>query len=77
MISTARLKLRPWTAADRAPFAALNADPKVMEHFPALLSRADSDAMADRIVAHFARHHYGLAAVEAPDAALSALVGTN
>lgn len=34
---TERLRLRQWKAADREPFAALNADPRVMEFFPALL----------------------------------------
>jgi RimJ/RimL family protein N-acetyltransferase len=32
VITTARLILRPWRDADLAPFAALNADPRVMEH---------------------------------------------
>jgi len=52
---------------DLAPFAALNADPRVMEHFPALLSREESDAMAARIGAHFERHGFGLWAVEIPN----------
>lgn len=30
MLETSRLILRPWEAKDRAPFAALNADPDVM-----------------------------------------------
>lgn len=45
---TQRLMLRQWTAADRAPFAALNADPIVMAHFPARLTPEESDAIADR-----------------------------
>jgi len=36
-----------------------------MEHFPELLSREKSDALADRIEAHFAEHGFGLWAVEA------------
>jgi hypothetical protein len=32
---TPRLRLRHWQASDLAPFAAMNADPVVMEHFPA------------------------------------------
>ena len=31
------------------PFAAMNADPRVMEHFPTCHDRAASDAMVDRI----------------------------
>ncbi|MCW2571519.1 MAG: acetyltransferase, family protein [Frankiales bacterium] len=63
-IRTARLLMRPWREEDRAPFAAMNADPEVMEHFPALLTRAESDAFADRIEAHFAEHGYGLWVLE-------------
>lgn len=48
-ILTERLRLRRWVAADREPFAALNADPLVMEYFPATLSRDESDVLADRI----------------------------
>ncbi|HEY4240529.1 MAG TPA: GNAT family N-acetyltransferase [Kofleriaceae bacterium] len=64
MLTTARLVLRRWCAADREPFAALNADPEVMAHLPARLSRAESDAMVDRIEAHWDAHGFGLAAVE-------------
>lgn len=58
------IRLRAWRDADRGPFAELNADPEVMEHFPAPLSREQSDAMVDRIVAHHAEHGYGLWALE-------------
>jgi len=43
--------MRGWTAPDRDEFAAMNADPEVMEHFPATLTRAESDAFVDRIEA--------------------------
>jgi RimJ/RimL family protein N-acetyltransferase len=46
-LETPRLRLRRWRDADRAPFAALNADPAVMEFFPALQSRDASDASID------------------------------
>jgi RimJ/RimL family protein N-acetyltransferase len=65
-IRTERLLLRPWIAADREPFAAMNADPQVRQHFPALLSREESDASVARIEAHFAEHGYGFWAVEVP-----------
>jgi RimJ/RimL family protein N-acetyltransferase len=68
-LTTARLLLRPWRDADRAPFAALNADPRVMEFFPKLLDRAESDATVDRIQNHFVRHGFGLWAIELPDSA--------
>jgi len=51
MIATERLTLRPWREADRAPFAAMNADPAVMEFMPARLTRAESDAIVDRFSA--------------------------
>jgi RimJ/RimL family protein N-acetyltransferase len=63
-LRTERLILRRWLPADRAPFAALNADPRVMEHFPALLSREESDARIATIEAHFEKHGFGLWAVE-------------
>ena len=60
---TARLQLRQWQASDRAPFAALTADPDVMRYFPAPLTRAQSDAMADKIEALIAQQGWGLWAV--------------
>ena len=46
-LETPRLRLRTWHDGDREPFAAMNADPAVMEFFPALQSRAMSDASID------------------------------
>jgi RimJ/RimL family protein N-acetyltransferase len=63
-LSTDRLLLRRWQPSDLAPFAALNADPEVMAHFPATLRRAESDALVDRIEASFAELAYGLWALE-------------
>lgn len=63
-LATDRLALRRWRDADREPFAALNADPAVMEYFVAPLSRAESDAFVDRIEASFADRGLGLWAVE-------------
>jgi RimJ/RimL family protein N-acetyltransferase len=45
---TQRLRLRQWRASDREPFARMNADPRVMEFFPALISRESSKASIDR-----------------------------
>lgn len=61
-----RIILRQWRADDLAPFAALNADPVVMEYFPATLSRAESDAVVERIQALFAQCGYGFWALEIP-----------
>ena len=75
-LRTERLRLRRWRDADRAPFAALNADPVVMEFFPALLTRAESDRFVDRIEATFDARGYGLWAVEvADDGAFAGYVG--
>ncbi len=75
-LRTDRLLLRPWRESDLEPFAALNADPAVMEHFPKPLDRAESDAFVGRIRAHFERHGFGFWAVEAPGIAeLVGLVG--
>ncbi len=63
-LRTARLLLRRWREQDREPFAALNADPEVMEYFPATLTRQESDAFVERIEAGFAEHGYGLWVVE-------------
>jgi ribosomal-protein-alanine N-acetyltransferase len=63
-IETPRLILREWTAADREPFARLNADGRVMEHFPSVLTTEESDAMADRIEANLERRGFGLFAAE-------------
>jgi len=68
-LRTHRLYLRRWRASDREPFAALNSDPRVMEYFPALLSREESDALAMRIESHFKERGFGLWAVEIADIA--------
>jgi len=68
-LSGDRVRLRRWRDEDRAPFAAMNADPRVMEFFPSTLERTESDALADRIEAHFGRHGFGLWAVEVPGVA--------
>jgi RimJ/RimL family protein N-acetyltransferase len=63
-IETERLLLRTWQQADHEPFAQVNADPRVMEFFPACLSREESDALADRIEEHFQQRGFGLYAAE-------------
>ena len=65
-LRTARLVLRRWLATDRAPFASMNADHRVMEHFPAVLGPDESNGLADRIGQHFDNHRFGLWAVEIP-----------
>ncbi|MEO3803275.1 GNAT family N-acetyltransferase [Nonomuraea sp. B1E8] len=69
-METERLIMRRWRDTDRAPFAAMNADPEVMEHFPATLTREQSDTMIDRIEQGFDRHGYGLWALEVRESGL-------
>jgi ribosomal-protein-alanine N-acetyltransferase len=64
VIRTERLLLRRWRDADHAPFAAMNADPVVREHFPGTLSTAESSAAIERMEAHWRSHAWGLWAVE-------------
>jgi 3-dehydroquinate dehydratase/shikimate dehydrogenase len=65
-LETERLLLRAWRPGDREPFAALNGDPRVMEWFPATLSRRESDALAEVIEQRLADQGWGLWAVELP-----------
>ncbi len=77
-IRTSRVLLRLWRDTDREPFAVLNADPEVMEHFPNVLSRADSDALVDRIVAGIYQRGWGLWALEVTaTASFAGFVGLN
>ncbi|MGE3537878.1 MAG: GNAT family N-acetyltransferase [Candidatus Tectimicrobiota bacterium] len=71
-LHTERLRLRRWVPADRVPFAALNADPRVIEYLPGPLSREASDALITRIEAHFDQYGFGLWAVEIADVAACA-----
>ena len=61
---TERLYLRQWQGSDYAPFARMNADLRVMEHFPACLEQAASDELADRCCKLIAERGWGIWAVE-------------
>jgi len=67
VLETERLLMRSWREDDLAPFAALNADPVVMEHFPSTLTRQESDALVVRITAQLDDLGYGLWALEVRD----------
>jgi RimJ/RimL family protein N-acetyltransferase len=64
-VETPRLLLRTWRPEDRPAFAAINADPAVMEHISGEpMSRSASDALVDRIEEQWSQRGYGLYAVE-------------
>ena len=69
VLRTQHLVLRAWRDEDLEPFAALNADPVVMEHLQSLLSRAQSDEFAERIRAELTERGFGLWAAEVPGVA--------
>jgi RimJ/RimL family protein N-acetyltransferase len=64
MIETGRLILRPFREADRAPFAAVNGDPRVGDWLGGVLDRAGSDALMDRANAQIAQDGFGFFAAE-------------
>ncbi|MES2200329.1 MAG: GNAT family N-acetyltransferase [Chlamydiota bacterium] len=69
IIQTKRLILRPWKEEDLKPFAKLNADLRVMEHFLAPLNREESDQLAKRISLKLQDQGWGLWAVSVPGVA--------
>jgi RimJ/RimL family protein N-acetyltransferase len=68
-LGTQRLVLRTWRDDDRVPFAALNADPAVVQFLPSALDRDASDRMVDRIEQGLEELGFGLWAVERRDTA--------
>jgi ribosomal-protein-alanine N-acetyltransferase len=56
--------LRSFEDRDAGPFAAINADPRVMKFLPAVLTQAESDALVVRIRQHAEEKGHGLFAVE-------------
>jgi RimJ/RimL family protein N-acetyltransferase len=72
-LTTERLILRPWRDEDLAPLFAINGDPESMRYFAASMNRAESDAWAARMRAHFADHGWGFWVVE--EAATGEFVG--
>jgi RimJ/RimL family protein N-acetyltransferase len=69
VIRTPRLVLREWRDADLEAFAAFNADPRVREYFPSLMTRAESQASIDRMRAHQAEYGFGFWAIDVPGVA--------
>ena len=68
-LHTERLLLRPWCHADLAPFAAMSADPAVMEFLAPLAEPGACEAWAARLQAHWREHGFGRWVVELPGTA--------
>jgi RimJ/RimL family protein N-acetyltransferase len=64
MYETERIILRQWHEQDLEPFAAMNQDPKVMEFFPNLLTRSESQAMIEKYQAKMVTQGFGFYACE-------------
>jgi RimJ/RimL family protein N-acetyltransferase len=64
LLASPRVQLRSWTDADREPFAAMTADPEVMRHFPAVLTREESDAWVDRMMRKMDQRGWGFWVVD-------------
>jgi RimJ/RimL family protein N-acetyltransferase len=63
-LATPRLILRPWQDRDRAPFAAMNADPAVMTYFAAPMTPEESNAAIDRYILQLDRDGFTMLAAE-------------
>ena len=75
-LRTARLVLRQWRDADRAPFAAMNADAGTMRFFPRPYSADESDRFVDANARSLAERGWGNWAVEvAESGAFAGFVG--
>ncbi|MFN5682657.1 GNAT family N-acetyltransferase, partial [Bradyrhizobium sp.] len=64
ILATDRLALREWRDDDRAPFAAMSADPEVMKFLRALPTREACDQWIDFQIAHQAEHGFCFWVVE-------------
>lgn len=64
MIATQRLMLRPWKDEDFVPYAEMNADPRVREFFPSVLTREQSDAEIRQIQSTYVRDGFCFFAAE-------------
>jgi RimJ/RimL family protein N-acetyltransferase len=78
MHETDRLILRAFREEDREPWAAMNADPEVMRHFPSTLTREEADAVIERVNGKIAETGVGFWALERKaDGAFLGFAGLN
>lgn len=59
-----RLGFRRWKETDLTPFAEMNRDKAVMEYYPKMKSREETETFISRIESVFEEHGYGLYAVD-------------
>ncbi len=64
---TKHLILRQWRLSDFDFFAEINSSKKVMQFFPKIMARQDSDEFAQRILDNIADNGWGFWAVEIPE----------
>jgi len=64
VIETERLILRRWREEDRAPFAAINGDPRVGDWLGGAIDAAASDALVERLTLQIAKDGFGFFAAE-------------
>ncbi|EMF71475.1 GNAT family N-acetyltransferase [Leptospira interrogans] len=60
VLETERLILRRWENKDLEPFYQMSSDLVVMEHYPALLTKEDSERFVAKMKIHFEEFGYGL-----------------
>jgi len=76
LIETERLVIRPPLDRDRPAIAAINGDPEVGAWLASTLTREESDAMVDRVLAHIEEHGFGFWVAERKaDRAVIGLIG--
>lgn len=68
-LRSVRLLLRPWRPEDLGPLFAINGDPESMRFFAGTMTRAESDAWAERMQTHMEAHGWGFWVVEERDGA--------
>lgn len=64
MFTTDRLLLRRWRPSDVPVFAAMNQDPRVMEHFPSHMTPDQTEEMVRRVDRQLGERGWGLWALE-------------
>ena len=75
VLTTTRLRLRPWRDSDLAAYAAMGADAEVMRYFPSLMSEAETLDHVRDLQERFRKWGYGYWAIEADNLPFAGFVG--